>query len=51
MQTCLRARSLPSTHAPQIIVVAPDSKYDMYWFSPATVQDPFTHDWYHMEVG
>jgi predicted esterase len=34
----------------QIIVVAPDSKFDMYWIIPETAEDPFTHDFFHIEA-
>lgn len=34
----------------QVIILAPDSREIMYWINPSTAQDPFTHDWFHMEA-
>ncbi len=34
----------------QVIVVAPDSKFDMYWIIPSTAQQAFTHDFFHIDV-
>lgn len=31
-------------------MVAPDSKFNMYWVIPNRNTDPFTHDFYHVEV-
>lgn len=35
---------------PQVIILAPDSKYNMYWILPNTAADAFTHDFYHIDV-
>lgn len=31
-------------------VIAPDSRNDLYWISPATRNDPWTHDFYHIQA-
>jgi hypothetical protein len=33
----------------QVIMVAPDSKFNMYWVIPNKATSPFTHDFYHIE--
>jgi hypothetical protein len=33
----------------QVIILAPDSKFNMYWILPATAADAFTHDFYHID--
>lgn len=45
-------QSLPFTQYAdkhQTIIIAPDSKFDMYWIIPNTAADEFTHDFYHIE--
>ncbi len=34
----------------QAIIIAPDSKFNMYWIIPGSVSQAFTHDFYHIEV-